>query len=260
MGVPDDVLGEIGVAVVVAAAGAVPELDELRAHCVRALSDYKAPDALVVVDELPLTPMMKVDPARLAALAAGGCRETPLAPGAESWFRPRGARQWPQRTRRREGACMSPTTRVGEADPSRGTAPEAITPGRYSGQVAVVTGAGSGIGRATARRLAAEGAAVACLDVAQDAIDAVAAEINRESADAGGRAIALRCDVTDEEAVSGAVSQAREELGQHHQPVQHRGHRGVRPHARAVAERMGQDHRGQPDGHLPDVPRRAARA
>jgi acyl-CoA synthetase (AMP-forming)/AMP-acid ligase II len=69
VGVPDEVLGEIGVAVVVAEAGAAPELQELRAHCARVLSDYKAPDALAVVEELPLTPMMKVDPARLAALA-----------------------------------------------------------------------------------------------------------------------------------------------------------------------------------------------
>ena len=88
VGVPDDVLGEVGVAVVVAAAGARPELAELRAHCARQLSDYKAPDALVVVDELPLTPMMKVDPLRLAALAARGAdeRRTNLAqsrrPGA----------------------------------------------------------------------------------------------------------------------------------------------------------------------------------
>ena len=36
---------------------------------------------------------------------------------------------------------MSPTTRVGQSDPTRGTAPEAITPGRYAGTVAVVTGA-----------------------------------------------------------------------------------------------------------------------
>lgn len=82
VGVSDDVLGEIGVAVVVAGAGAVPDLQELRSHCARALSDYKAPDALAVVDELPLTPMMKVDPGRLAALAerAADERRRRLAP------------------------------------------------------------------------------------------------------------------------------------------------------------------------------------
>jgi NAD(P)-dependent dehydrogenase (short-subunit alcohol dehydrogenase family) len=108
---------------------------------------------------------------------------------------------------------MSPTTRVGESDPTRGTAPEAITPGRYRGRVAIVTGAASGIGRATARRLAAEGAAVACLDLAEDAIDAVAGEINSESAGAGGRAVALRCDVTDEDVVAVVVARAEADLG-----------------------------------------------
>ena len=68
-GAPDDVLGEVGVAVVVPR-GDPPDLDALRAHVVAFLADYKAPDALVLVTELPLTPMMKVDPARLAELAA----------------------------------------------------------------------------------------------------------------------------------------------------------------------------------------------
>jgi acyl-CoA synthetase (AMP-forming)/AMP-acid ligase II len=75
VGVPDPVLGEIGVAVVVPRAGARPELDSLRDHCRRYLSDYKAPDALVLVEELPLTPMMKIDPRQLARLAQTGADE-----------------------------------------------------------------------------------------------------------------------------------------------------------------------------------------
>jgi acyl-CoA synthetase (AMP-forming)/AMP-acid ligase II len=76
VGMPDDVLGEIGVAVVVAAdPAAPPDPPTLRAHCAASLSDYKAPDAVVVVDDLPLTPMMKVDPVRLRALAEAGVAE-----------------------------------------------------------------------------------------------------------------------------------------------------------------------------------------
>jgi acyl-CoA synthetase (AMP-forming)/AMP-acid ligase II len=69
-GAPDGVLGEIGVAVVVPRGDDPPDLDALRTHCAATLADYKAPDALVLVDELPLTPMMKVDAARLADLGA----------------------------------------------------------------------------------------------------------------------------------------------------------------------------------------------
>ena len=75
VGVPDDVLGEVGVAVVVPRPGAAPDLDSLRAHCGARLADYKAPDALVVVDELPLTPMMKIDPERIGVLAIRAAEE-----------------------------------------------------------------------------------------------------------------------------------------------------------------------------------------
>ena len=59
---PDPVLGEIGVAFVVPAAGGdAPSLDELRTWTRASIADYKAPDVLELVHELPLTPMGKVD-------------------------------------------------------------------------------------------------------------------------------------------------------------------------------------------------------
>jgi acyl-CoA synthetase (AMP-forming)/AMP-acid ligase II len=63
--VDDPVLGEIGLAAVVAAPGSAPTLDELRAWCRARVADYKAPDRLVLVDELPLTAMLKVDKSAL---------------------------------------------------------------------------------------------------------------------------------------------------------------------------------------------------
>ena len=108
---------------------------------------------------------------------------------------------------------MSPTTRVGESDPNRGTAPEAVSPGRYGATWRWSPGRHRASGGPRRARRAAEGAAVACLDLATDAIDTVTAEINDEAAEAGGSAIALYCDITDEAAVGAAVSAAREQLG-----------------------------------------------
>ncbi|WP_030692474.1 SDR family NAD(P)-dependent oxidoreductase [Streptomyces globisporus] len=65
---------------------------------------------------------------------------------------------------------------------------------RFSGQTAVVTGAASGIGAASAARLAAEGAAVLVSDIADEAGEAVAAAIRAD----GGRAAYVRCDVSSE--------------------------------------------------------------
>jgi acyl-CoA synthetase (AMP-forming)/AMP-acid ligase II len=67
---PDDVMGEVGVAVVVTRDGAIaPTLDELRAHASGRLAAWKLPEDVLVVDELPLTPMQKLDRAALAQLA-----------------------------------------------------------------------------------------------------------------------------------------------------------------------------------------------
>lgn len=66
---PDPVMGEVGVAVVVPREGAPPPtLDELRAHAAPHVAAYKLPEAVAVVDSLPLTPMEKVDRRALAGV------------------------------------------------------------------------------------------------------------------------------------------------------------------------------------------------
>ncbi|MET8408317.1 3-oxoacyl-ACP reductase FabG [Streptomyces sp. NPDC005195] len=76
-------------------------------------------------------------------------------------------------------------------------------------RVAVVTGAARGIGAATAVRLAAEGRAVAVID-----LDEVACKDTVEKiTSAGGKAIAVGCDVSDEAQVEAAIARIAEELG-----------------------------------------------
>lgn len=80
---------------------------------------------------------------------------------------------------------------------------------RLAGKVALVTGAGSGIGQAAAVRFAAEGAAVAVLDLRAEAAAETAALIAKQD----GRALALAADVSDATQVEDAVARAAAEFG-----------------------------------------------
>lgn len=73
-------------------------------------------------------------------------------------------------------------------------------------RVAVITGASSGIGEATARALHADGYKVALLARRQDRIDAIAADL-------GGGAIAIPADVTDRDSLTAAAARVQDELG-----------------------------------------------
>lgn len=77
-------------------------------------------------------------------------------------------------------------------------------------RTAVVTGAARGIGAAVARRFAQDGLQVAILDLEEEACRKVADEIT----EAGGKALGLSCDVTDEESVATAVAAVAEKLGE----------------------------------------------
>ena len=81
--------------------------------------------------------------------------------------------------------------------------------GRLSGKRAIVTGAGSGIGRASARLFAAEGAALVIVDKVEAAIDETAEMIRKD----GGTAISVAADVSDETAVQGFVELCAQQHG-----------------------------------------------
>lgn len=86
-------------------------------------------------------------------------------------------------------------------------------------KVVIVTGGSGGIGGATCRRFAEEGAKVAVFDIATSAADTVAASIR----DAGGTAQSIACDITDYAAVTAAVAAAEAALGPIHVLVNNAG-------------------------------------
>jgi NAD(P)-dependent dehydrogenase (short-subunit alcohol dehydrogenase family) len=80
---------------------------------------------------------------------------------------------------------------------------------RFDRRTALITGGAHGIGRACARRLASEGAAVVVADIDVEAANAVSAELT----EAGARTVAVACDVTDVGSVGAAFEVAAEHLG-----------------------------------------------
>jgi 2-hydroxycyclohexanecarboxyl-CoA dehydrogenase len=80
---------------------------------------------------------------------------------------------------------------------------------RFDNQTVIVTGGGGGIGGATCRRFAREGASVAVFDLNLEAGEKVAEAIRAE----GGKARAYRCDITDRSSVDAAVAATEAELG-----------------------------------------------
>ncbi len=80
---------------------------------------------------------------------------------------------------------------------------------RYTDKVVLITGAASGIGKASAERIASEGGKIICVDKQHETVEQVAADIITT----GGDAFAIACDVTDQASVKATVEAAIENYG-----------------------------------------------
>lgn len=105
---------------------------------------------------------------------------------------------------------------------------------RLAGKVALITGAGGGIGRATAERFAEEGAKVAVLDINRELGEAAAASARSKAGNSGGDAHYLHCDITDKASVTAAVDATLARFGALH--ILHNNAGGSTPQDGPVTE------------------------
>ena len=123
--------------------------------------------------------------------------------------------------------------------------------GRLDGKRILVTGAATGIGRATAIRVASDGARVAAFDIEDGSASATLAAIEA----AGGDARYWHVDVTDEPGVSAAVDEAAEWMGGGHRRAVALGGdpEGRRPgHHQGGRRDLGPRHRREREGVVPE--------
>jgi len=122
--------------------------------------------------------------------------------------------------------------------------------------VAMVTGASSGIGEATALTLAQRGAAVALVARRKDRLDSLAAKIS----DAGATALVIEADITSQEEAQGAVQKTVSELGRLDTLVNNAGMMLLGPALDAPLEEWEQMIKINVEGELVEVPEPAATA
>jgi 3-oxoacyl-[acyl-carrier protein] reductase len=90
------------------------------------------------------------------------------------------------------------------------------TPDYFRGKTIIITGAASGIGRATALIFAREGANVVCADINEKGVEETSEQINAKYSNTGSQALALTIDVTKRAAVEDMVALARDDFGAIH--------------------------------------------
>lgn len=100
---------------------------------------------------------------------------------------------------------------MSSSDNSHTTAAAAVSPQEFSNKVAFVTGASSGIGRATALEFARKGCNVVVADISEAGVRETAGLVDKEVGD--GRSLAVRCDVTQAKDIQAALKQTIETFG-----------------------------------------------